>query len=226
MSYDLTTFDLGDMLKCSIRLREAASGASTLEASAQRVCRFLYDELHSPDGQRACALIRCYKTLAYASLEPDLQSFARSALGTEAPRPTMKCLTLMATVGESAAWNSRHFSRGHKAVPLPSPEIVEKAPMISQLIKELGLELGTVLQPSPDVVKELAGKKLECSTSKTRSEVRTYRRNRSSWFATESNLSWALEGCWPPVICLPSSCSQPCMSRPAPPTGSRRSRWM
>ena len=159
MSYDLTTFDLGDMLKCSIRLREAALGASTLEASAQRVCRFLYDELHGPDGQRACALIRCYKTLAYASLEPDLQSFARSALGTEAPRPTMKCLTLMATVGESAAWNSRHFSRGHKAVPLPSPEIVEKAPMISQLIKELGLELGTALQPSPDVVKELAGKK-------------------------------------------------------------------
>src|SRR5215210_2573661 len=52
-----------------------------------------------------------------------------------------------------------HLSRGHKAVPLPSPEIVEKAPMISQLIKELGLELSYVLQPTPDIVKELAGKK-------------------------------------------------------------------
>jgi len=31
--------------------------------------------------------------------------------------------------------------------------------MISQLIKELGLELSSVLQPSPDVVKELAGKR-------------------------------------------------------------------
>lgn len=159
MSYDLTTFDIGDMLKCSLRLRETVSGVSTLEGSAQRVCRFLYDELLGPDGQRSCALVRCYKTHAYASLEPDLQSFARRVLGTEAPRPTMKCLTLMATVGQSAAWNSRHFSRGHKTVPLPSPEIVEKTPMISQLIKELGLELGSVLQPSPDVVKELAGKK-------------------------------------------------------------------
>ena len=101
----------------------------------------------------------CYKTHAYGSLEPELQSFARRALGTEAPRPTMKCLTLMATVGQSAAWNSRHFSRGHKTVPLPSPEIVEKAPMISQLIKELGLELSSVLQPSSDVVTELAGKR-------------------------------------------------------------------
>jgi hypothetical protein len=71
----------------------------------------------------------------------------------------MKCLTLMATAGESASWNSRHLSRGHRAIPLPSPEIVEKAPMIAQLIKELGVELKTVLQPSPELVKELAGKR-------------------------------------------------------------------
>lgn len=159
MTYDLTKFDLGDMLKCSLRLREAASGAPTLEVSAQRVCRFLYEELNGPDGQRACALVRCYKTHSYGSLDPDLQSFAREALGSVPPRTTMKVLTLMATVGQSAAWNSRHLSRGHKAVPLPSPEIVEKAPMISQLIRELGLELSHVLQPSPDIVKELAGKR-------------------------------------------------------------------
>jgi hypothetical protein len=159
MTYDLTKFDLGDMLKSSLRLREVASGAPTLEASAQRACRFLYDELVGPDGQRACALVRCYKTHAYSSLEPELQGFAREALGSEQPRPTMKVLTLMATIGQSAGWNSRHLSRGHRAIPLASPEMVEKAPMISQLIKELGLELTTVLQPSPDVVKELAGKR-------------------------------------------------------------------
>ena len=159
MTYDLTNFDLGDMLKCSLRLRETASGAPTLEASAQRVCRFLYDELVDPESNRACALVRCYKTHAYASLDPELQGFARGALGDEAPRPTMKVLTLMATVGQSAGWNSRHLSRGHRAIPLPSPEIVEKAPMISQLIKEMGLELTHVLQPTADLVKELAGKR-------------------------------------------------------------------
>jgi hypothetical protein len=31
--------------------------------------------------------------------------------------------------------------------------------MIAQLIKELGMELSAVLQPSPEVVKELAGKR-------------------------------------------------------------------
>lgn len=159
MTFDLTKFDLGDMLQCSIRLRETVSGAPTLEASAQRTCRFLYDELLGSDGQHACALVRCYKTHSFGALEPELQDFARGVLGTETPRPSMKCLTLMATVGQSAAWNSRHLSRGHRAIPLPSPEIVEKAPMISQLIKELGLELSTVLQPSAEVVKELAGKR-------------------------------------------------------------------
>src|SRR5205823_3977824 len=34
-----------------------------------------------------------------------------------------------------------------------------KAPMISQLIKELGVELSHVLQPSPELVQELAGKR-------------------------------------------------------------------
>lgn len=159
MPYDLSTFNLGDMLKCSPRLRETSVSAPTLEASAQRVCRFFYDELRSSDGQRQCALVRCYRTQSFGLLEPDLQSFALGLLGGGYADPAMKCLTLTATVGQTAAWNSPLLSRGHRAIPLPSPEIVEKAPMISQLIKEMGLELSSVLRPSPDVVRELAGKR-------------------------------------------------------------------
>jgi hypothetical protein len=159
MPYDLTTFGLGEMLKSSPRLRETVTGAPTFELAAQRVCRFLYDELRGAEGERQCALVRCYKTNAFGSLEPQLQEFVRTVMGFRQPWPTMKCLTLMATVGQTAAWNSRHNSRSHRAIPLPSPEIVEKAPMISQLIKEFGLEVSSVLQPSPEVVRELAGKR-------------------------------------------------------------------
>jgi hypothetical protein len=159
MAYDLSRFDLGDMLKSSLQLREVIAGAPTLEASAQRACRFFYDELRGPDTQRACALVRCYKTHPFASLDAELQQFARKALGGGPPHPAMKCLTLMATIGQTAAWSSRFLSQGHRVIPLPSSEIVERAPMISQLIKELGLELSAVLQPSPQIVKELAGKR-------------------------------------------------------------------
>jgi hypothetical protein len=159
MTYDLTRFDLGAMLKCSPRLREAPGDASTLEKATQRVARFLYDELRGPDGERACALVRCYKTHSFGLLEPDLKEFAQKIMGNEPAKSTMKCLTLLATVGQTPGWNSRHLSQGHRAIPLPSPDIVEKAPMIAQLIKEFGLELGTVLNPSEHVVKELGGKK-------------------------------------------------------------------
>jgi hypothetical protein len=159
MPYDLTKFGLGDMLRSSPRLRETATGAPTFELAAQRVCRFLYDELVGAGGERQCALVRCYKTNAFGSLDQELQTFVRTTMGFRQPWAAMKCLTLMATVGQTAAWNSRHNSRGHRAIPLPSPEIVEKAPMISQLIKEFGLEISSVLQPSPEVVRELAGKR-------------------------------------------------------------------
>ena len=159
MPYDLSRFNLGDMLKCSPRLRETSINASTLETSAQQVCRFLYDELRDPQGQRQCALVRCYKTHQYGSLHGDLQAFARRMMNGTVPEPSMRCLTLMATVGVAADWNSTLTSKGHRAIPLPSPELVEKAPMIAQLIKEMGLELSSVLQPSPDIVRELAGKR-------------------------------------------------------------------
>ncbi len=159
MPYDLTSFGLGEMLKCSLALRESASSAATLEQSAQRVCRFLYDELRGGDGERQCALVRCYKTHPYAELTGDLQEFARTALAGKPPLSTMKCLTLMATVGQSANWNARQLSRGHQAIPLPSPEMVEKAPMISQLIKEFGMDITSVLAPSPEIIRELAGKR-------------------------------------------------------------------
>ena len=159
MPYDLTTFGLGDMLKTSLALREGASSAATLEQSAQRVCRYFYDELRGAGNERQCALVRCYKTHPYAELNPELQEFARSALATKSPHATMKCLTLMATVGQSANWNARQMSRGHQAIPLASREMVEKAPMISQLIKEFGMDITTVLEPSPEIIRELAGKR-------------------------------------------------------------------
>ena len=159
MPYDLTTFGLGDMLKCSLALRESASSAATLEQSAQRVCRFLYDELRGAGNEHQCALVRCYKTHPYGGLNPELQEFARTALATKSPHASMKCLTMMATVGQSANWNSRQLSRGHQTIPLASREMVEKAPMISQLIKEFGMDITSVLDPSPEIIRELAGKR-------------------------------------------------------------------
>ena len=159
MASDLSNFGLTEMLRCRRELHRAASRAPTMETCARLICRALYDELITPDGSRACALVRCYKTHPFGSLPPELRHVARRTAGAvEAPRNTMKCLTLLGTVGEEPQWNARFSSKGHQAIPLASARMVEQAPMIAQLIRDFGLELGHVTDQTPEVVRDLAGK--------------------------------------------------------------------
>jgi len=156
---DLSNFGLTEMLRCSRELHRAASNAPTMETSARRICRSLYDQLVTPNGSPACALVRCYKTHPFGDLPDDLRRYARRASGEiEKPPASMKCLTLLASAGSEPQWNSRTSSKSHQAIPLPSPRIVERAPMISRLIKDFGLELSDVTNPSAEVLRNFAGK--------------------------------------------------------------------
>ena len=159
MPFALSTFGVSDMLSLSLEIPKLCSDVSHLDAVAQKICRFLYDELRDDDGNRACALVRCYKTHPFDSLTPDLQVFARGLLASPELPPGLKCLTLLGTAGDLPEWNTRLRSRGHRAIPLPSPEIVEKAPMIAQLIREFGLDIRNVLRPSPELVRDLSGRR-------------------------------------------------------------------
>ena len=134
-------------------------GAPTMEAAAQAQCRYLYDELHTLTDERACVLVRCYKTHPYEQLPAELQQFARRQLGGESPPSgDMRCLTLLATVGDEAAWNDRRRSAGHQAIPLPTTSVVERAPMIAQLFRALGIDLAHIVTPPTSIVHDLEGK--------------------------------------------------------------------
>ncbi len=162
MPIDLSKFGLGEMLRCSIDIRRVGAHQTSMEATAQRLSRFFYDELVTHEGDRACVLVRFYKTHAFAGLPDDLRRFAKRALKmADAPvdiSDSMRCLTLLATVGDEPSWNERHLSKGHQAIPLPSPQIVQRAPMIAQMINGFGLALSDVLAPSDDVMRQLDGK--------------------------------------------------------------------
>lgn len=157
--FDLARFSLHEMLQCKTGLVQAAAGSDTMEDAARAVARYLYDQCGtSGAAERACALVRVYKTHAYGQLPLDLRTFADTAGQTGPYRPGVKCLTLLATVGDEPAWNSRRSSRGHQAIPLPSAGIVDQAPMIAQLVKQMGLEVETLINPSPELLRELEGK--------------------------------------------------------------------
>lgn len=155
--HDLTALTVADLASISRVILQAGQNARSTEECAKEVVRYLFDNLRTPSGEASCALVRFFKTHSLADLEPDLQAVARQSLPAGSDAPGMKCLTLLATAGLEPEWNSRHQSRGHRVIPLPSVKMVEQFPMISQLIQQLGFRVADIVQPDPDVVLGLQG---------------------------------------------------------------------
>jgi hypothetical protein len=152
-SLDVTDFTVGAMLRAGIAIRRAVRGCESLEAAANRVVAYLYEHCIAADGTRSCALVRFYKTHPYGALEPAQQRFAAAQLGAIPPRKGMRCLTLVASLGDEPDWSSRHTSRSHLAIPLPSADSVRSAPMIVRLIEDLGIDVESLVASTPATVR-------------------------------------------------------------------------
>lgn len=159
MPYDLTDFTLKDMAICSSWLRKAGKTAASMEEVADSIVRYFYDQfLVENSGENACALVRFFVTHSYKKLDNDRRTVARSMLGKKPRSENVKCLTLLATAGAKAEWNSARSSVGHRAIPLADTSMIAQAPMISQLIHQFGVDTGTLLSPAPDIIVEAAQK--------------------------------------------------------------------
>ena len=156
---DLVNFTIRDMTECGKVFRTIGKGAKSMEEAANRIAHHLYDHLiDGQSGNRACALVRFFKTHTYEKLDSELQSFSMNMLGNNPVSPEMKCLTLLATAGDNPEWNSRKTSKGHKAIPLPSEQTVHQIPMIRSLIVQLGLSIGMVIKPDPNLLLDIEQK--------------------------------------------------------------------
>lgn len=157
--YDLGRLTPSSMVLCGSGIRRSAAGAETLETAAGAIIEYLQASLwDSASDQPASVLIRLYRTVSFARLEPDLQRFARLALESRKPWPEMRCLTLMATAGVRPEWNSRHESTAHRAIPLPSAEAVARLPMVSRLVSQLGVDAKDLVGPGREAIIENEGR--------------------------------------------------------------------
>jgi hypothetical protein len=146
-------FGVNEMMRLRTKLRDIPHNElETVEGAAQHVVRLLRDELVDDQGRTVCVLARVYKTHRYAALDEPLQAFARTLDASADTVPDLRCLVLLATAGREPDWNSRTLSRGHRAIPLSSEQAVARAPMILQLVQQLGLDLATVIQPDRSVL--------------------------------------------------------------------------
>lgn len=153
-SHDLAHFGLSDMIECGRFIRSSTRLAGSMEETAQILVRYFYDAFrHSAAVSSNCALVRCFKTHRLGELPAALQVKALMSLGDEA-RDDLRCLTLLATAGDLPAWNQPSASSGHAVIPLEDADAVSRAPMIAQLIRQLGLEVESVLAPNDDLLLE------------------------------------------------------------------------
>lgn len=153
------TFGMSEILQCSTGLRTIGEGATSMEEVASAVVGYLRGRFtDKATGEPALSLARLYVTQRSDELEPHLQDVARAA-GTDAPLcRDLPCLTLLATVGEEPAWNDRRASVAHKAIPLPSVAALQRLPMVSRLVEQLGLDPRQVIAPDPALLNEVAAR--------------------------------------------------------------------
>jgi PAS domain S-box-containing protein len=151
---DLASFDLNDMLECGRGVRKAGESASSMEEAAREIVQLFRRTLvDSQTGEPNCPLVRCFKTHPLRQLPPELEKIAQQLLTEKAePRPDLPCLTLLATAGDGELWNDRRCSRHHAVIPLERVEIVERAPMIASLLRQMGLELEAALYPDSNLI--------------------------------------------------------------------------
>ncbi|HEX4683504.1 MAG TPA: hypothetical protein VH277_12380 [Gemmatimonadaceae bacterium] len=154
----LSRFDLPEMLRTGREIRSLSNGAATFEEAVQRMCHALYTGLCDDDGDPACVLVRCYKTHPFRELPASLQQFAKASALATGVGPETKCLVLLGSAGDESEWNSRLSSRHHRAIPLASADVVQQAPMIARLFKDLGVELRHLLAAQEDSVRQVRTK--------------------------------------------------------------------
>ncbi len=151
--YDIVNFTAADMVSCGEILRKLNVGALSMEEVAVNITQFLYDNFRVKEtNETTFALVRLYKTHPYNLLPSELQNFAHKILSQESDfSGNIQCLTLLSSRGDKEAWNSRKTSQGHQTIPLFSENFVHSLPMVSGLIKQLGLEISDVVAPDTSI---------------------------------------------------------------------------
>jgi len=154
-TFTLAHLSLDEVSACADVIRGLGRTTEAMEEAAQEIVTYLHEHLVDVDGRPAAALVRLYKTHPFGELEPDLREFAVEVAGHELA-DDVRCLTLLGTAGDLPEWTSRHASRGHKAIPLLNEQMIERLPMVLELLTQLGIDLRVVVAPGTADVADLA----------------------------------------------------------------------
>ena len=131
--------------------------ATSLEEAAQELACGLHAKF-----SESSALARVFLTVPFDSLPKRNQEFVRKLAESAGAGGQLKgdtlVLSLLGTHGQEADWKDRRNSKGHMGIPLISSAFVDAIPMISRLLKELGVPLEWVDTRDSEILQKTVGR--------------------------------------------------------------------
>jgi hypothetical protein len=152
----LSESTFSSLKKLQEKMNPIIKAETSFEEAAQKNTTCVYDEF-----KEAIVLNRLFLTLPYSVLPDQIKTFVDrlasvKKIGHLVEDQTL-VLTLLGTSGVEAGWNDRSKSQGHIGIPLVSAEFIEAIPMMSRLLKQLGLGLDWIDSKDTEVVKKTIG---------------------------------------------------------------------
>ena len=130
--------------------------STSLEHAAQE----LVTELHTQFDE-SVVLARVFVTVPFGELPPCNKDFVRRLAESAGSASQLKddtpVFSLIRSHGQVADWNDRRRSKGHVGIPLISSAFVDAVPMISGLLKELGVPIEWVDSHDSQVIVQTIG---------------------------------------------------------------------
>ncbi len=107
-------------------------------------------------------LARLFATVPFGMLPPSNVEFIRNLADAKGLTPLIHnhspILSLLGTSGQEDTWNDRRKSQGHIGIPLVSADFIDQAPMMSRLLKSLGLSLDWLSGNGTGITQSTMGK--------------------------------------------------------------------
>ena len=130
--------------------------AKQLSEAAQALTSETYNQFAD-----SVLLARLFVTIPLSGLPPNrkqfVQNLAKSAGADTGLKNSTPVLSLLGTSGQESDWNSPSKSKGHLGIPLISSAFVGAIPMISRLLKELGVPLDWIDSHDSEIIKKSIG---------------------------------------------------------------------
>lgn len=152
--FPLFAFDrlsLRDLAGLCTRVTESTRGAATMEDAGSALARCLRELFVDPvTGRPQVVLARTFQTSPTDDVPGEVRAhLAGNDVGGAAEDPPGRCLVLLGSDGERAAWRDRRLSRTHQALALTDLPGRRLSPMVAALVDHFGVRPEVFLHGEP-----------------------------------------------------------------------------